>query len=355
MRTPKNQSRSTPKPLALFALLPFLSLFLFSCDSLRNEVDPNRLNKEAAKLVVTGFISPQDTVLAVQVNRSVPVLGQSNAIRDVANATVTIRDGSQSVTLRYAVNYNRQNVNLYWASAGSFPIVAGKTYTLTVETPEGQKVTGQCTVPARAPIPELQLDSAVVSRGFASFGTISGALYSKEYTVRARWFDIKGQRNYYRVAGLFQYATPPVNSTAVNPVNIQTVSFNASSSNSGTQADSPSTDGGLLTSRESVFYQPNGNFFVPGPTGTTATNQPGFSQADVNRLLQLGRLLGFGELTISLLHTDEVYYRYHDAIPRQEDAGDNPFAEPVQIPTNISGGLGCFAGYNRSVVVVRVK
>jgi len=351
MPTPKNQSRSTPKPLALFALLPFLSLFLFSCDSLRNEVDPNRLNKEAAKLVVTGFISPQDTVLAVQVNRSVPVLGQSNAIRDVANATVTIRDGSQSVTLRYAVNYNRQNVNLYWASARSFPIVAGKTYTLTVETPNGQKATGQCTVPARAPIPELQLDSAVVSRGFASFGTNGRQdVYTKEYTVRARWFDIGGQRNYYRVAGLFQYqATPPASSTAVNPVIIQTVSFNANFSNSGTVADSPSTDGGLLTSRESVFYRPNQNFIVSGPTGTTVT-----SQADASQL-QLGKLLRFGVLTISLLHTDEMYYRYHDAISRQQDTGDNPFAEPVQIPTNISDGLGCFAGYNRSVVVLRVK
>lgn len=343
------------KFIANILLYACLLVLFFSCDSLRNEVDPDRVNKGAEKLVVVGFISPQDSVLAVQVSLSVPVLGQANTIRDVTNATVTISNGSRFVALRYAANYNKQGVNLYWATTRDFPIVMGQTYTLTVETPNGQKATGQCTVPARAPTPELLLDSAVVSRGYTFGANGRQNNYTKEYTVRVRWRDLGGQRNYYRVAGLFQYqAAPPANSTAVNTVITQTVSFNANFSNSGTQADSPSTDGGLLTSRESVFYLPTQNTIVSGPTGTTITNEPGFRQADASQL-QLGKLLRFGELTISLLHTDETYYRYHDAISRQQDAGDNPFAEPVQIPTNISGGLGCFSGYNRSVVVMRVK
>lgn len=332
-------------------LLPIL----FSCDSLRNEVDPDRINKGAEKLVVVGFISPQDSVLAVQVSLSVPVLGQANTPRDVTNATVTISNGSRFVALRYAPNYNKQGVNLYWASTRDFPVTVGQTYSLTVETPNGQKATGQCTIPARAPTPELQLDSAVVSRGYTFGSSGRQDSYTKEYTVRVRWSDFVGQRNYYRVAGLFQYqATPPVNSTAINTVITQTISFNDDFSNSGTVADSPSTDGGVLTSRKSVFYQPTQNTIVSGPTGTTVTNDSGLSQANASQL-QLGKLLRYGELTISLLHTDETYYRYHDAISRQQDTGDNPFAEPVQIPTNISGGLGCFAGYNRSIVVVRVK
>jgi hypothetical protein len=58
---------------------------------------------------------------------------------------------------------------------------------------------------------------------------------------------------------------------------------------------------------------------------------------------------------MTLLATDEPYYRYHDAIQRQDRAGDNPFAEPVLIPTNIQNGLGCFAAFNQSSMTVRVK
>lgn len=333
--------------------LPFL---LFSCDSLRNEVAPDRLNKQAEKLVVVGFLSPQDSVLAVQISRSVPVLGEANTIRDVSNATVTISNGARFVSLKYAPNYNRQGINLYFATARDFPILAGQTYTLTVEAPNSQKVTSQCTIPARAPTPELRLDSAVVKNGYRFGADGRQDDYTKEYTVRARWFDLSGQRNYYRVTGLFQFqATPPTTSTAVSVVITQSIYFGNDYSGSGVMADAPVSDGGVLTSKESVYFQPNQYPAVPTPNGPSTTiNQRGLTEAEA-KLLQLGKLLRFGELTLSLLHTDENYYRYHDAVSRQQDVGDNPFAEPVQIPSNINGGLGCFAGYNRSTVVVKIK
>ncbi|TAH12534.1 MAG: DUF4249 family protein, partial [Runella slithyformis] len=35
--------------------------------------------------------------------------------------------------------------------------------------------------------------------------------------------------------------------------------------------------------------------------------------------------------------------------------GDNPFSEPTLIPSNIKGGLGCFAGYNRTNFTVKMR
>lgn len=339
----------------LYCLLPF---FLFSCDGLRNEVNPDRLNKQAEKLVVVGFISPQESILAVQVSRSVPVLGQANTIRDVTDATVTLSNGARFIALKYAPNYNKQGINLYAATTQDFPIVAGQTYNLTVETPTGQKVTSQCTVPTFSPNPtsELTLDSAVVSNGYRFGADGRQNEYTKEYTVRARWADLAGQRNYYRISGLFQYQlTPPANTTVVNPVITQSVYFGDDFSGSGAIADSPSSDGGVLTSKEGMYFRPSQSSVVINPNGTsTVINQRTLTEAEANQL-QLGKLLRYGELTVFLLHTDENYYRYHDAINRQRDVGDNPFAEPVLIPSNIVGGLGCFAGYNRTTVVVKLK
>ncbi len=340
-----------------FLIAVLLSVFFFSCGSLRNEVDPDKLNKQAAKLVIASFISPQDSVLAVQISRSVPVLGTNpggynNAgVNDVTDATVTISNGAKFVALQFSRNYKGLNVNLYQVNARLFPILAGQIYTLTVETPRGEKATAQCTIPAVAPTPELRLDSAVVQNGYRSGSGGRENYYTKEYSVRLRWKDIVGQKNYYRTTGYFRFQpTPPANTTAVVPIGNQNIYFDYS----GVQTDAPSTDGSMLTSREGVFYRPfNSYSTISGPTGTTVINSSTL-ETDPDKI-QLGKIVSFGELTVSLLHTDENYYKYHDAVTRQGDTGDNPFAEPVQIPTNINGGLGCFAGYNRSTVVVKIK
>jgi hypothetical protein len=337
----------------LFLLLPFL---FSSCESLRNEVDPDKLNKEAAKLVVSGFISPQDSVLAVQINRSVPVLGitglgYNSSINDVTDATVTIANGARFVALSFVRNYKGLNVNLYQADAKHFPIVEGQTYTLTVETPRGEKATAQCTIPKAPSIPELRFDSVAVRNGVRVTNGNRQTLYSKDYSVRARWQDAMGEKNYYRISAFFRYQpAPPTNTTLAVQTSTQNVFFDYS----GTITDSPTTDGSLLSSREGIFYRSSsGVSTISGPMGTTFINGAN-SEADPNNI-QLGKILRFGELTFSLLHTDENYYRYHDAIPRQGDSDGNPFAEPVPIPSNINGGLGCFAGYNRRTVLVRLK
>ena len=59
-------------------------------------------------------------------------------------------------------------------------------------------------------------------------------------------------------------------------------------------------------------------------------------------------------VTADLLHLNADYYRYHQALQRQQEVESNPFAEPVPIPTNIRGGLGCFGAYSRSTLTVRL-
>ena len=62
-----------------------------------------------------------------------------------------------------------------------------------------------------------------------------------------------------------------------------------------------------------------------------------------------------GRLEVYLVNADENYYRYHDAVQRQNRVDGNPFAEPVPIPTNIQGGLGCFGAYTTSTMSMEMK
>lgn len=368
----------------------FCSALLFSCNtSLRNEVDANLINREAGKLVVTSFISPQDTVLAARIGVSNPVLGSvtaTNGSNPVTNAIVIITNGSRMVALRHVPNYNNLGSGIYVASARDFPIVAGQTYTITVETPDGKKVDAQCTIPTSPPTPEARFDSAVSENGYSVTNGVRTPFLTKEYGIRLQWTDPVAGRNYYRATAYLRYSrvAQPANSTVVQPITITNTFFE----NSGLQADAVSSDGGRLLSRRGVYYRysNSGNSFTPpvvttnpnnttttiyctptcttyitGPSGTTTISPPpGTStnpvslSADINKV-QLSSLFQQAELTYSLLHVDENYYRYHDSILRQSESEGNPFAEPVPIPTNINGGLGCFGGYNRSTVVVKLK
>jgi hypothetical protein len=53
-------------------------------------------------------------------------------------------------------------------------------------------------------------------------------------------------------------------------------------------------------------------------------------------------------LRFSLYHAGEEYVRYFKSVRLQENTSGNPFAQPVQVYTNVEGGLGIFAGYTRS-------
>ena len=58
------------------------------------------------------------------------------------------------------------------------------------------------------------------------------------------------------------------------------------------------------------------------------------------------------ELQVHVLSVSEDLYRYKRASKLQRDIGDDPFSEPVEIPSNMSNGVGIFAGYQAEVINV---
>ncbi|WP_420149095.1 DUF4249 domain-containing protein [Spirosoma sp.] len=318
-----------------FNVLTYLLIILFfvSCDSLRQEVEPKGIVQEPQKLVVACFISPQDTVLAARVTYSLPVLGtgsQNNS--DVPNATVRLSDGDRFVLLQpekitdawlYGGSYT-----LYRANPDEFPIIAGKSYTLIVQVPDGRQVKAICKVPGSVPLQQVIIDSAITTE----FGD-----RRKSYYARLRWRDPSGATNFYRVAGNNEYAQRRLISTSPN---------------------------GSGPFRDTVVYYRGDWFFERGTTITDAGRDGEEITSTRGRLSPFSYTLvngiwlatpPSGQLQAYLLNVEENYYRYHDEVERQNQSRDNPFAEPVPISTNIQGGLGCFGAYNRSSLTLYIK
>ncbi len=318
------------KPRLAIGLLLLIGGLLAACGSLKNEVSPNLIQKQGRQYVVNCYISPQDTLISAAISLTNPVLTSTSVSTTTAEprATVTLADGDRFVVLPY------DNLRaVYSADAKAFPVREGRTYTLTVKTADGQTLTSTATVPKAIPIQIITLDSVQ---------NVNGTTLTKEYTAQIIWRDAPGQADFYRVAGQFVFTTQALNTSNEPQTGQSNLSFRRNR-NTGDFVNDELLDGDILTS-------------LPGYLGisfNSSRNAP--NPSDELSKLTLGRTYALARIDMVLFHTDEPYYRYHEAVLRQREAGNNPFAEPILIPNNITGGLGCFGAYNRTSATLTIK
>ncbi|GAB3930763.1 DUF4249 domain-containing protein [Larkinella terrae] len=312
----------------LFLLLAGSIASLTACESLINEVDPDRLPKVERKLAVQCYISPQDTLLLATVSLSQPVL-EPRASALASEIKVVLTEGNRSIELKFDP---KQYAHV--ADPRLFPIEAGKTYQLAVQWRD-LSVTASCTVPKAIPITSIKLDS---TRETNFWGGSSRWLYD----ARLTWEDPADQTNYYRVAGEVranQWVTlnrfvagqsrPDTFRRQVfmqAPLYFDAVNQHISDLNQNGQS--------ITSPKGNLPNYLNYSYFDSLSNGSYGGNIP---------LTQRPILV-----SSMLLHVDKNYYDYHRTLQQQNDIEGNPFAEPVLISTNIRGGLGCFAAYNRS-------
>ncbi|MFD2936740.1 DUF4249 domain-containing protein [Spirosoma flavum] len=299
--------------MKLLLTLVVSSLLFIACENNREEVQPAELTAQAGQLVVNCFISPQDTMLTAKVTRSRPVLDNDPLKSvEITNALVQLTNGTQSVTLVY-----NSQLQYYRASATKMPIRANTTYTLIVHTPDGNQVTAVTNVPQAIPLKTVRLDSALVTEADKSV--------QKQFSVVCTWQDAGTTTNFYQVQGNIKGVQRELPATA-SAVNLGVIPFIMTDNSLG------------LVNNKGVNALLSVSAYLWDKAGITAINKRYRSTA----------------VTVSLLHVNEAYYRYHEAVDRQLQASSNPFAEPVLIPSNIVGGLGCFGSYNRSSSVAKM-
>lgn len=261
------------------------------------------------KIVVHSFISPSDTAVQVMVSWSNPVsLGTSQeSIRLIDHATVRIAEKNQpGVVVPY---YPEKNV--YALSTNLFPITAGNHYTLRVYVDGYESVTGVCYVPF--PNNTLQIDRYEVENFDWS------ELIQLDYSFS----DIPGQHeNFYAPAAYLDELRYMVEQDTIGTGKrkFQTISGESYISNKGREGRR------FVMRAEAYNYRYH---WLEGP-----------SEDEIET----------SNVYLLLLATDEHYYHYHKTL--ENYFPDNPFAEPVLIYSNIEGGLGVFAGYNRYEIVI---
>lgn len=291
-------------------LLIISQLFLLSCESLIKEIDPSFLPETDSKLVVACFISPQDTVLAAKVTETKLLIGTTGDIReDITNASVILSDGSKSIRLVYS-----SKLGYYRALPSELPILVGKTYTITVNTPDGRKVDASTTIPQNIAIAEVKIDSAKVD-DFQPGNSVTNT----EYDVKVIWADKAGEANYYRAISEFVFLYRIVDS-----INKKVINAPVSAIVDLRTIDDKDADGKLLSLNRA---------YLPTNIGGNIQGQ------DANLKTKLDKI------KVGLFQTDIHYYNYHTSLRRQRE-NNNPFAEPVLLYTNINGGFGCFGAYN---------
>ncbi|MBS4059001.1 MAG: DUF4249 domain-containing protein [Bacteroidetes bacterium] len=268
----------------ILALSAFFSLFLFSCNSFfESDVD---IPAEKPKLVVYGYLTAEDDTIKLSVQHSKPIYTVTNYFSEfypsVTDATVKISDGSTTINLVYDA-YQRKYVS------AEMQVMAGKTYSLEITTPRSDRVTASCTVPA-SEVPVVEITSIE-----------SHPIYAYNKFINFRIKDLPGKGHFYRV--LIAMFLKDIH----NPEYPDYVYYIP------------------LETGEEYFSDVNkdGEYFI----FKAAVQGLGESQAQ--------------EVTFYTSITDEHYFNFHKSVLGFQ--GDNPFAEPTPVYSNIEGGLGVFA------------
>lgn len=268
----------------LLYILPFFSLAFISCEQDANVDVPN----VDAQLVINCFITPQDTFLRAKVSMSTPVFNTSIQNGEVSNATVTLYGNSGSVALVY-----NTNTQFYEATTAAFPIYAGNEYHIVVSVPSGLSADAYTTVPANPPanFTSTAEDTVLYTDPWSTNGRVH---------IHYEFDDAAGQNNFYR---FMPYEI------RYNPWSMDTVMYKA-----GWELFSDENADGTHISKSFTFeYYSNGD--------------------------------SVEAFDLYLMNGNYDYYSFHRSIENYE--GDNPFAEPTLVYTNVNNGLGIFAAANQ--------
>lgn len=280
-------------------IIPFLSaglvlIFLAGCEKIVTNVE---LPKAVSKLVVHSYISPTD-IVSSRITTSMPITQSVDFSMDrwVKNATVRLTGpGSVSEAMSYD-NF----LNKYTTTDANFRPLAGQEYQISVSTPDGRQVSGSCKVP--------RLNTSVRIMKIASS---QDGQFSYNYKVWFEFDDIPGEPYFYRIQAFAveEYIDPNTQQATIRESEVW---FNDKKNIIDTRL------------REGGTFVVEGQHYFYGWDGPFSFKMKGYR--------------------ILFLSTDEHYYHFHRSVNQFD--GDNPFAEPVMVYTNINNGLGIFAAYN---------
>lgn len=273
-------------------------LALTGCEQMISDVEAP---PTASKLVVSGFISPDNEEIKVMVSMTNAIYvehpvneGQFTYRKD---ATVLISDGSDTVQLQYDPQSSG-----YTISQQLMPVVEGRTYYLKVTAPGDYEATSSCTVPDKLP-PDLEIER--IDTVGSPIDTVNNP-FNQSYIYYFKFRDLPGEGDFYGIyAGMY---------------------------------------GEYEFSQEPYYFYDAG--FEHGEPFVSDKNKDGeyftYKTYEVHFNDEASKFY----LVICL--GDENYYKYHKALYNREE--ENPFVEPYPVFSNMKGSLGVFSAFTRKTI-----
>ena len=302
--------------------LPLLVLLCLGCETVI-EVSPPKYDSEP---VVTSFFSP-DSIWSVRIHKSLGITVKRDANHEyISNASVRIMDGSNTIDI---LSY--QGDGRYVSSRAQFPIDRIQ-YTLRVDFPDRASIQAV----SAAPLPVVITDYSI--KALPSSPESDPFSYGTKYQLRIVFSDINGV-NFYRI-GVYRRQQNPSRS---DPDSVYR----------GVRFDG-------FTSGWSCGYpaSPDAVEIIGGGSGVecrefVVTDRlfDGKSYSWGGTTVGLNNDTGRRELRLIISSLSEDYYRYLQSMER--NFYHDPLTEqPSPVYSNISGGLGVFAGYTSTYLIL---
>lgn len=267
------------------------------------------LPEPAAEIIVEGYIFEGQrpwVFLSHNTPFFAPVDSQSVYNTFITDALVTVSDGINTDTLTFQTANETPLKLAYVKSNGLIKGIAGRTYTLTVET-NGKTLTSTTTI-----IPSVPIDSTQW-KVFDDPGDTLGLvwIYFKDPGIDERGYRIFSRRR-----------------SAIKGRNQRLFRPNTLLNNQ------------LFYGQSYMFGVGKGDKFGDG------LSEDNYDHAD-RKQYRIG-----DTVKIRLCACDLVTYNFVRVLEQSMDDADSPFASPYNVPTNIKGGLGSWQGYGVTEVQV---
>lgn len=269
----------------LLYILVSVSILFASCDEYDSDIN---IKAGESKLVLNGYISPNDTVVRIYLTQTVPTIG-TNVDANVYDGTIVITDGVITDTMHFDNNQNCYTSNM--------PIMPSTTYTFKATTPDGRWAEASCTT-----IPNTPLDFNYTLDSIIDEQTIV-------YKVTLHWKDSTSiPKVYYKTDAELMYLVIDTINQSFNYV---------------TEQLSPDR-----------FETMNGAGFNQSMSIVYTSN---YSPRNTMKFMEL-----------HLLMVDEIYYNFD--LNKKSNSGGFPNYEYSKLYSNVKNGFGIIASYNNHVI-----
>jgi len=304
---------------------------IISCETLREFEVP----KEPDKLVIGGRF-PFDSIMSILISKSRFIITPEIDYKYwLKNATVNVSEGGKIIDQLIFVD---EDIDIegflpsLYVSASDFRPESGKTYSIEVNSAGFSSIYATTTIPPKVTIESILLENRKVE--------IVDGLFA--FPISIEFNDPAAESNYYRVEAF---------------VSTFTVVQGQVFSGGGTLAVAPElTQGQDLSNNNSPFFS---GLYISDINFNGEKFKLDFFVETLNLLGVINQNIDpsdslSAELSVVLKHITKEHYDFGVTSKLQDRVNDDPFSEPVPVKSNVTGGLGIFAGFSFDLISTEV-